>query len=85
MQIISVTACENWFAINLDHNNKTEIRRIAAWGLTSDGVVHGLVAWRCLERNKRLPELSVPDIYENVRYAHLSDLTDEERKAANIK
>ena len=77
----------DWFYVN-NTDVHIVIWRIAAWCLTEDGLVIGLISidnsMQCDESNKMAKLVSVPPNNSGM-YKHKDELTEEEKKALNTE
>lgn len=50
MKLVNVCPCDGWYYVGPHVDGKPIVFKIAAWGLTEDGVAHGLIAVQITEQ-----------------------------------
>lgn len=81
MAYTSIASATDWYFIHKDTHDKPVVYQVAAWGLTKEGKVIGLVSAFPSREGEGAPQLnSVPPVPG--RYLHRDQLTQEEFDAS---
>jgi hypothetical protein len=80
MNIQSICSSPDWFFVHEGSQGQLIVYRVAAWGLTEEGQVYGLVSHQEMQDRpvQLVPVPAIPGAYR-----HKDELSEEQLKAAS--